>query len=539
MSCIQAHYLLDDILCISSANKYVNDVRGFLADLCRQEPRLVRCSRAIIDWHKSCWISDDTLQYGDESSGECQPDDLIHLLLIVTQGLVALNGSVDGGADGEDDSGHVREQFDFHAKITIALRLDSIVSALLRFFSRLLCQSRLITDKALTQVLPFLDIYLTFAQNCFISYATWTKSLFKLAYIHGNLLLNLADKGFCRAEDETTDESASGRPETADGTGMGTGSGEQNVNDQLQDESQYEGMRSQEDEPDRTDLNDDKALDVDFDLNGELEDGDTHESEDHEDEDNDQPDLDEEFGLNEAGEFDKLDENFWGSEDKDESLNNQESDANSGTKSQAQTEMVAMESEADQEVKHDEKTNSEDKALENEDEHPPLDEEGDTKGSQEEAQSADAPVDELQEKPADVDMEVPQDEQNDSAFEDADSDDMNKANEQPISEEKMTEEQVDDISTTSDAIAEADQHHGQDDLDVESKPHADELSSYDVPDIAAGTQTDTGAEKGGQESGTVDDLHSPENSDLTDTKEIHADKELANKSFAFIHVLCI
>ncbi|THH06083.1 hypothetical protein EW145_g4329 [Phellinidium pouzarii] len=347
----------DDLDLIQLAIKHFNDACTFLVELGQREPRLGRFCNAISIWHSGRFINGTALQIVVEPiNSPCNTKKLTDTLLIVAQELLAVEKSSSDISVPEDDD-HVRRQLTQLVSVTTALRIDTVVSHMNEFLSSLQRRSRPSICHALRQTLPFLDQYLFFFERHLIQYASWTKSLFKLAYIYGCLLRNVAQSGFCKPPDQEELNDEEGLAQSAEGTGLGQGAGDENVSKQIEDESQFEGIKGQDDEMGGHQNEDasDEALDVDFDLAGELEDGPDQDSKDDDDDDKAMSDFDDEFGHDVSDELDPVDEDFW-NDQKDGNASGVQ-DINGAEKTAGESETVAKEKEAQPE-KENPKLNS-------------------------------------------------------------------------------------------------------------------------------------------------------------------------------------
>ncbi|GAA6026009.1 hypothetical protein JCM8202_000005 [Rhodotorula sphaerocarpa] len=150
-------------------------------------------------------------------------------------------------------------------------------------------------EALVARVQPFLGIYRKVCDVHLSAYLAWHKSLLKLNLVFGSIVKELATEGFCRpAENDGqagTDDAPDGK--TTEGTGMAEGSGAKNVSDEIEDESQLEGLQNETPQDKREDDqqgedDDDQAVEMNMDFDGELEDrgdgaqesGDEEESED-------------------------------------------------------------------------------------------------------------------------------------------------------------------------------------------------------------------------------------------------------------------
>jgi len=174
----------------------------------------------------------------------------------------------------------------------------------------------------LGRLLPFLtEAAETFASSLAIRLGT-TKASYKLAYVTARVMLDLAQKGFCKPQEETDSKTDDRGGETSEGVGMGAGSGDKNVSSEIEEEGQVEGLQGEEEEegPEEKqkrdkEEGDDDTMDMENDFDGKLEDGKEEEdlSQDEEEEEHD----------DHVGDIDPLDpgavdEKFWGEEEKPE-----------------------------------------------------------------------------------------------------------------------------------------------------------------------------------------------------------------------------
>ncbi|KAI5117001.1 hypothetical protein M0805_002669 [Coniferiporia weirii] len=335
----------DDLNLIRIARKHFDDICLFLSELGQREQRLGRFCNAIREWHSDRLAEDPTLYFMVEpADSPCDAKKLTHLLLVIAQDLLAIERSSSDTLE-IDGADHIRRQISLQSNIIKALRIDTVLTEMTEFSTNLQNRPRSTICDALGQVLPFIDLYHVFLERHLKEYASWTKSLLKLAYIHGSLLRNLAQSGFCKPPDQEEAGAAEGPLESAEGTGLGQGAGDENVSKQIEDESQYEGIKDQDDEmggQQNEDAGDD-ALDVDFDLAGALEDGPDQDSKD-DDSGEAMSELDDEFGHDISDELDPVDENFWNDQTEDSGTGEQE--VNEGeAKAAGETEMVAKDKE--------------------------------------------------------------------------------------------------------------------------------------------------------------------------------------------------
>lgn len=287
---------------------------------------------------------------------------ILGLLLVFAQELAIIKSDI--AAEGEfDEANHVRRQASVLSRLKKSLqsgRLINCMSALIQSLCG--CDS---PTAIVSRFLPFLQRYVIFFDDFIIAIASWTKSLLKLIYVSGTVLRRIASDGFCKPPDQEEDNGkGEGQLEASDGVGLGEGSGKDDVSKEMEDESQYEGMQDQktDDDPQQIEGEQKNDLDVEFDLDGALEDGPDDAGDDEEDEES-LEDLDEEFGLDvdEPEESNPVNEDFWNEEQKDGEADNSNQQAKPTSDD---TEVVAKDEQQVEGQDHGEEAKDRDSAQE-------------------------------------------------------------------------------------------------------------------------------------------------------------------------------
>lgn len=172
----------------------------------------------------------------------------------------------------------------------------------------------------LDAVLPFLAAYGNVFESHVAELAASNRSLYKLTFILSQLFRTLAERGFCKPQEQSDEKSGQSEGQMSEGTGLGAGSGSKNVSDEIEDESQVEGLRGEEEDQDdqsnEKEEGDDDAVSMQDDFAGDLEDvsGDEGEDSDGEKEDG-EDEMDDHVGdVDEAA----VDEQFWQGDDPTE-----------------------------------------------------------------------------------------------------------------------------------------------------------------------------------------------------------------------------
>ncbi|WRT64694.1 uncharacterized protein IL334_001628 [Kwoniella shivajii] len=247
-------------------------------------------------------------------------DELIQALLVVTQQMKApplLELQ-------EDESPHVLTELKEQRNFTASLRISEIIERVVAFTETLTDEQFASTSApdCLARITPFLETLAESYAQSVSSHVQIVKATYKLSYVVGRIMLDLAQKGFCKPSEQSEDDGSGGDGEMTEGSGMGAGTGDKNVSSEIKEESQVEGLQGEEEEEEQDqqkgDDEDDDAFSMDEDFEGKLEDGKEKDDEagsgDEEEEDEDH---DEHVGDVDPLDPGAVDEKFWG-EDKEE-----------------------------------------------------------------------------------------------------------------------------------------------------------------------------------------------------------------------------
>ncbi|GAA5872063.1 hypothetical protein JCM8547_003087 [Rhodosporidiobolus lusitaniae] len=294
----------------------------------------------------------------DISSLKAGHDELIGAVLIVAQELKRL---ADEGVKVVDEDELVDQAVGVAGRsyraISKALRLEEMI-AKVEGFARQAHQSLNSNSAASTlvsRVAPFLRLYSDLLSRHLSSSFDWHKSSLKLNHVLSSILKELATEGFCRPPEGDSkngaDDASDGK--TTEGTGMAEGTGAKNVSNEIEDESQLEGLQSDvpqdKKEDEQEEEGDDDAVEMQGDFEGEMQDrgdGEKEEKEDGESEDEEEQEEPEE----QVGDVDPLDpssvdEKFWGDDEPpSESKDGKTDEVNQETQQQSgEAEMSAKE----------------------------------------------------------------------------------------------------------------------------------------------------------------------------------------------------
>lgn len=206
-----------------------------------------------------------------------------------------------------------------------------------------------------SRVTPFLHLYSELLSRHLSSAFDWHKSSLKLNHVLSSILKELATDGFCRPLDsdgKNGEDSSDGK--TTEGTGMAEGSGAKNVSNEIEDESQLEGLQSdvpqEKKEDEQEEEGDDDAVEMAGDFEGEMQDRGDGEKDEKEDGDSDDDDEEEAEPEEQVADVDPLDpssvdEKFWGDDEPpQEDKDGKTDEVNQETKAQpGEAEMSAKE----------------------------------------------------------------------------------------------------------------------------------------------------------------------------------------------------
>ncbi|KAK4054525.1 AAA ATPase midasin [Microbotryomycetes sp. JL201] len=208
------------------------------------------------------------------------------------------------------------------------------------------------------RVSPFVRLVSTEAHRLLQSFLNWHKSSLKLSHVLISVVIELCASGFCKPADSSGqgEEAADGK--TSDGTGMADGQGAKNVSNEIEDESQVEGLQNdvqqeKNEQGQEKDEGEDDAIEMSADFEGDLEDRGDGEKDEKEDGDSDEEEEEDQEPEEQVADVDPLDpstvdEKFWGDEEedgKDQKDGPSNEQVNQETKQAGESEMTAKDEE--------------------------------------------------------------------------------------------------------------------------------------------------------------------------------------------------
>ncbi|WVQ75947.1 hypothetical protein IAR50_005582 [Cryptococcus sp. DSM 104548] len=268
-------------------------------------------------------------------------DEIIQSLLVVAQ---QMKSPVVAEVQ-EDEYPHIPTNFKEQRSLIASLHINDIVERLSSLISHLTATPAGTVPNCISRIIPFLEIFNQTYSHSVSVHTHSVKATYKLAYVVGRIVLDLAQKGFCKPQEQNHDgEGEDG--DAIEGTGMGAGTGENNVSNEITEESQVEGLQGEdEEEKEENGGEDDDAFSMDEDFEGEMGEG-KEKDEGSGDEEEEEEDHDEHVGDVDPLDPGAVDEKFWGDEKKEE--DKKDSDElmdQQGQEEEGETEMTAKEDE--------------------------------------------------------------------------------------------------------------------------------------------------------------------------------------------------
>ncbi|KAJ3248142.1 AAA ATPase midasin [Chytriomyces hyalinus] len=187
-------------------------------------------------------------------------------------------------------------------------------------------------SKLLGRVYPLLEQYLLMYQYSLYEFIGFHKATTKLAYILSNSFCILFKKGFCIPKEDDDSDEQDQQEEHGSGLGIGEGEGSKDVSDEIEDESQVEGMKNDANEapkPEKKMKEEKDGVEMEGDFDGVLEDV-SDDGEGEEGDEKEEKELDEEqMGDLDRDLADVVDEKLWDGDDKQDQDAKTEKDSQS------------------------------------------------------------------------------------------------------------------------------------------------------------------------------------------------------------------
>ncbi|EAU86094.2 MDN1 midasin family protein [Coprinopsis cinerea okayama7 len=338
----------DELQILADVTEFVN---GLLEQLSAWGKRYPDMAHALSPFHH--WLRSEVKAVPalppsalDSATDSTLVSSLIDSFLVSVQSIKAFHERQRAVSD---DDKEISRSVDQLRQVTALANFAGVQTQVGHTVSQIKSQSAF--NEIVLRALPFLKAFISFTDDHCTVLLYWTKALLKLDYVLCSLVQTLCSKGFCAPPEEAdeADDDNSGAENAADGVGLGEGAGKNDVSNEIEDESQVEGLQGDGEDPDQNEVGEEDekgALEMNEDFGGELQDV----PDDGEDDDDDESDTSSDAGLDEriedldATDPAAVDEKLWGDESGPEDKDNKErTDQDRSSETNDKSEMAARE----------------------------------------------------------------------------------------------------------------------------------------------------------------------------------------------------
>ncbi|CAE6514392.1 unnamed protein product [Rhizoctonia solani] len=354
-----------------SARTFILDLKATFRLIGSDTSVPVRLFRPVCDWLDSLEVPAQP-DYVSSSSAETSPfaDEIISKLLTGMQTIMAgENPTVGLVSEDEIPDKTIRIAAEHTQKVVSTLGIADIERALEMFVGRMARMTGGQIAYSIDRLAPFLQLYADLVRQGLSEGLSWVGSVSRLTMTLAITVRNLMQKGFCKPPDtQDGDDSGKGGQDLTEGTGMGEGAGAENISNQIEDESQVEGLKGEDNSGTQGDKNDDEndAIEMTEDFAGEMEDANGDEDEDDNSKSGSDADPEERIDDLDSADPNVVDEKLWNNETTDEKPEGQDQageDKNAQSGEQSET---AAKEEKPQQSKEKHKSDEPEKATEDE-----------------------------------------------------------------------------------------------------------------------------------------------------------------------------
>ncbi|KDR82591.1 hypothetical protein GALMADRAFT_206424 [Galerina marginata CBS 339.88] len=482
---------------VTRAEHHLSQTMQTISKWCEKESRLNYLLSPLLQWLGQQPIVPISSSGSSSKLDGTKVENLLNSLLVSVQSMAArIPNEVDQDKEKAPEK-YVLSGYQLSRDCTHILNLGGINDQLNRVLADISSQVDL--RHMLNNILPFLEIYLALACDQLATHNNWTKSLFKLNYVLCSVLQTLSLQGFCQPQEGEDANGADGElADATGGVGIGEGSGTDNVSKEIEDESQIEGLKGEDQESKDPDgkHEDGDAIEMGDDFGGALEEVPEPDSDDDAvSEDGSEPEFDETLGNLDDLDPSAVDEKMWGDENgPEDSVDSGKADKDHAKEQEGSSEVVAKESKEQKKPKE----NSDDREMENEDTNAGEDVEEEAKAEENEESNdpnvSGAPIDEYVQEANTLDlpdeMDLDRDAVENEADRDVDDDDegmKDEGDENPADDEAQND--VQDFP--------------MDDPKVDSVPPVVEAADGPPADQSEGNPTETTQETEEEENPTL------------------------------------
>ena len=327
---------LDEYDAVVDAARHLGELPGQLEEMLTTCPQLTYVLRPTREWicEQGGFSFTQSIQPLPEGNAVGNVDNVIDALLITVQSMLRqcsesapLRQPTLVSEEVQDN--YIRHGVQTTSLFTALLDLPTLGDQLNSASALLSSLQHTSRQRALGRVMPFLSCFLSFAGELLESLARWTRALFKLDYVMCSVVHTLGTQGFCIPPETEEGEAAGdekGHATELGGTGLGEGTGNENVSKEIEDESQVEGLRGEDNgdgEIEREKGKDEEnTIEMSEDFGGEMEDVPETEEGDEKEEAEKEGEEGEEGPDEQLGKLDKsdaaVDEKLWGDEGGDD-----------------------------------------------------------------------------------------------------------------------------------------------------------------------------------------------------------------------------
>jgi midasin len=324
---------VDEYDAVVDAAKYLSELPGQLEEISTTCPQLTYILQPTWEWicEQDSFSFSQLIQPLPEGNTVGNVDNIIDALLITVQSMLRQCSESAPLPESTTESEEVKVNFIRHgvqttSLFTALLDLPTLGDQLKSASAHISSLQHASRQQALRRVMPFLSCFLSFAGELLESLARWTRALFKLDYVVCSVVHTLGTQGFCippeTEEGEATGDEK-GHATELGGTGLGEGTGNENVSKEIEDESQVEGLRGEDDGDGEIQRekgkHEENTIEMSEDFGGEIEDV----PETEEGDENEEVEKEGEEGPDEQlGKVDKsdaaVDEKLWGDDGGDD-----------------------------------------------------------------------------------------------------------------------------------------------------------------------------------------------------------------------------
>lgn len=360
----------------------------------QSEPRVRLLFQPVADWISTVIANlghpDALLATAAGTSAQAgdAADAVINAILVLCQELQkAASAPISLGTDGDAQDSFISDSAGFLRKISLTLRIQTVISCVDTALSGLHGADGELAATLIRRMVPFLERFLCVVHDHLVESALWTRAAFKLTNVLCSTATNVAQNGWCQPKEVDDKEGdGEGADQQVEGTGLGSGTGDKNVSNEIEDESQVEGLQdetTEEQENGEKNLGDkDNTVEMSEDFAGAMEDveqPDENEKEDDEDEDEEEEAEDRVDDVDPT-DPNAVDEKMW---DDDSGPEAKDSDDKTQKGAQDQKSEVEMGAKDDEKQRKKDKEAKEAEPSDQQQDDGPEDAEGDADGEEE------------------------------------------------------------------------------------------------------------------------------------------------------------